>query len=139
MWVLLPVAVDSSACAHVTPANVFSLPTEDTPQSLAKQMWYGAEGSSIMNLGLQKVSGQDGNCNPITIKFNVASKLTRPLLSVWEMTEQGNEVGFAQGKGWITTKAGSTTELRAEGKLWFLDMWVQVPRKIANSHFARQS
>ena len=131
-------AVDSGACAHVTPANVFSMTCEETAESKAGHKWYGAEGTSILNMGLQKVAGQDDKGKPITIKFNVASKLTRPLMSVWEMAENGNEVGFAKGRGWINSVSGHTTELRAEGKLWFLDIWVQVPREISNSHFARQ-
>ena len=118
VWVKLPVAVDSGACAHVTPANVFGLTTEPTAESKAGQKWYGAEGSGILNLGLQKVSGQDENGNPISVRFNVASKLTRPLMSVWEMTENGNDVGFSKGRGWVTAASGHTTELRAEGKLW---------------------
>ena len=55
------------------------------------------------------------------------------------MAENGNKDGFAKSKGWIKTSNGDTKELRADGKLWYLDIWVEIQRKLADSHFVRQS
>ena len=135
LWVKIPVAVDSGACAHVTPVNCFGGECDQVKGA----DFFGAEGSPIKNLGKQKVTGVDSNNAPVELKFNMVSKLSRPLMSVFEIAELGHEVHFGKGKGWIESPSGVRTELRCEGKLWFLDIWTQVPKSMASSPFARQS
>ena len=140
VWNLIAIAVDSGACAHVTPANVFSLTTEETQASKDKHKYFDASGGEIANLGCQRVAGQDGQGRSIGFKFDVAGKLTRPLASVWEITSHGNEVVFKNGSGYIKDcKSGAQIPLRSEGKLYFVDVWVEVPESISNSPFARQT
>ena len=70
--------------------------------------------------------------------FDVAGKLSRQLASVFEITEQGNEVVFTKGGGFIRDgQSGAKIQLRQDGKLFFLDLWVEVPKSIAGSPFAR--
>ena len=83
------------------------------------------------------MNGKDEDGNRVQLKFGVASKLTRPLASVWEIVEGDNEVVFKKGHGSIRNYQGKKTPLRCEGKLWFLDVWVEVPKAIATSPFAR--
>ena len=57
---------------------------------------------------------------------------------MFEITEQGNKVVFEKGGGYIQCgKSGSKIQLRSEGKLYFLDLWVEVPKSISGSPFAR--
>ena len=139
VWAKISVAVDSGACAHVTPKDVFSVTCEESAGSKAGEKWFGAEGTSILNLGKQMIDGFDDNGFPIQVRFNVASKLSRPLMSVFEIAEQGLDVHFSKGEGWIESGSQNRTMLRCEGKLWMLDIWTQVPRSIANLPFARPS
>ena len=62
VWVKIPVAVDSGACAHVTTKDVFSLMCEESAGSKAREKWFGAEGTAILNLGKQTVAGVDDKC-----------------------------------------------------------------------------
>ena len=111
---------------------------EETAASRGKHKYFDASGGEIANLGCQTVRGQDEHGRDINLKFDVAGKLTRPLASIWEITSQGNEVTFKSGGGYIKDcKSGQQIPLRAEGKLYFLDVWVEVPESISNSPFAR--
>ena len=49
VWVQIPCAVDSGACANVAPGNVFCL-TDATTPTLDPQ-YFGADGTPIVNLG----------------------------------------------------------------------------------------
>ena len=139
-WVKIGVAVDSGACSHVTPQNIFALMSTPSTSSMAGKDFYGADEGVIKNLGEQLVKGEDDNGNNISLKFDVADKLTRPLASVHEIVECGNRVTFEKGKGYIQNIAsGVKTPLRCEGKLFFLDMWVEVPRSLSSSPFVRPS
>ena len=73
------------------------------------------------------------------IDFDIA-KVTRPLLSVHKMTSNGHKVVFNDAGGYIQVKGSNTkVNLRQEGRLFMLDLWVKVPREIANSSpFVRQ-
>ena len=58
VWNKIAVAVDSSACAHVTHGSVFSIDNQPKRPS-APENYYGAGNEAIKNLGSQKVNGQD--------------------------------------------------------------------------------
>ena len=100
--------------------------------------YYGADGSAIANLGSQKVFGTDNHGSRISLDFDVA-KISRPLASVAEMVKKNYRVIFDEGRSYIENKAtGRWTPLRQEGNLFFLDIWVRVPEKLASSPFVRQ-
>ena len=73
------------------------------------------------------------------MKFNVA-ELARPLLSVHEINSKGFISVFAQDYAYLeNVNSGTRIPLRIENKLYFLDMWLQVPKSLTNNeHFARQ-
>ena len=73
------------------------------------------------------------------IDFDVAN-VTRPLLSVFKMTNNGHKVNFDENGGSILIQGSSKkVKLRQEGRLFMLDLWVQVPVELANkSPFIRQ-
>ena len=139
VWVCVPVAVDTGSCAHVTPPNVFAIDVQGGEASKSKP-FFGADNKPIANLGNQKVVANCNEGHAWTSTFAVAERLARPLASGYEITESGNEVAIWKGGGHIKCqKSGAKTALRQEGKLWFLDLWTQVPKSIANSGFARPS
>ena len=73
------------------------------------------------------------------IDFDIAN-VTRPLLSVFKMTSNGHKVNFDENGGSILIKGSNKrVKLRQEGRLFMLDLWVQVPIELANkSPFIRQ-
>ena len=129
------VAVDPGACAHVTPAGVFSVTSVLTPGPT----FYAANGSPIKNLGTQSIDAVLDDESKINVKFNVA-ELARPLLSVYEINSKGFVSVFGQDYAYLeNVKSGSRIPLRVENRLYFLDMWLQVPKSMTqNEHFARQ-
>ena len=71
--------------------------------------------------------------------FDVAS-ITRPLRSVNKILENGHQVIFGKNESYIKPKGSNKRiPLRAEGRLYMLDMWVKIPASVAeNSPFVRQ-
>ena len=104
--------------------------------------FFGADSKPIPNLGGQSVVGKGINGECLSMEFDVA-KISRPLASVMEIIERDNDVMFSNRKGGSyiqNCKSGQKTPLRQEGRLFFLDIWVEVPSQIANSlPFVRQS
>ena len=136
IWVQVPCAVDSGACANVTPGGLFSLETSST--KLDPKI-FGADGSPIANLGTLVAQGTSAEGVNMKIDFDVAN-VTRPLLSVFKMTSNGHKVNFDENGGSILIKGSNKrVKLRQEGRLFMLDLWVQVPAELANkSPFIRQ-
>ena len=140
VWTCVAVAVDTGSCANVTPPGVFGSEIKPSAASQSKKPFYGADKSPIMNLGNQVVAAICDEGHKWGTTFAVADKLSRPLASGYEITQAGNELSMWKGGGHIKcSKTGAKTALRQEGKLWFLDLWVQVPKSLTESGFARPS
>ena len=140
VWIQVPVAVDSGSCRHVTPNGVFSLAPKPSAGSAAKQKFYGADGSPIDDLGCVDVEGASG-ADSMSLNLAVCN-ITRPLASVYEILEKGNDVVFSKKRGCYIQCAstGRKIPLRQDGKLFFLDLWVLVPADVARENpFVRQS
>ena len=141
VWIQVPVAVDSGCCRHVTPNGVFCLVPTPMAGSEAKQNFYGAGGDAIACLGGVNTNGVTDASDKINLDFEVCN-ITRPLASVHEMMENGNDLVFSKTKGCyiLCVSTGKKIPLRQENKLFFLDIWVQVPPELAKQNpFARQS
>lgn len=56
------------------------------------------------------------------------------------MTNNGHQVIFGKDEGYVKiSDSNKKINLRKDGQLWMLDMWVQVPEDIARaSPFARK-
>ena len=137
VWMQVPCAVDSGACAHVAPPNLFAILGPKTNED--KPKFFGADGSEIKSYGELNVNGILGDNTKMNTLFNIA-KITRPLLSVTQMTNNGHQVCFGKDESFIRIGGSNKrVSLRKDGQLWMLDMWVQVPEEIARtSPFARQ-
>ena len=140
-WVKVPVAVDSGATANVTPKDIFSVEIIPTPQSMANDNFYGADGGTIKNHGKQIAKGKSDSKDPmnITVEFDVAD-VSRPLGSVSKLVKKRHRVVFDDPISFIQNKVtGKKIDLREQGGLYFLDLWVQVPEYLViPDRFVRQ-
>ena len=137
VWMQVPCAVDSGACSHVAPPNLFAILGPKT--LIEKPKFFGADGSPIENFGECPVKAVLDDNTQMNTLFNIA-KITRPLLSVTQMTNNGHQVVFGKDESYVRiSNSAKKIKLRKDGQLWMLDMWVQVPEDIARaSPFARQ-
>ena len=89
--------------------------------------YFAADASPIENLGTQTVNAVLENAVELTTMFDVG-KITRPLLSMHMMIENGDEVKFSLKENSIKLKGTEEKiNLRKEGRLFMLDLWVRVP------------
>ena len=105
VWCMKAVAVGSSACNHVAPANVFSLSIEPTEKSKAGRNYFGAGGDRLNNPGAQRVQSQDLTGQCLMLEFDIADKVANPLASVYKITQKGNSVTFEKDGGYVLHKA----------------------------------
>ena len=126
VWVPIPCAVDSGACASVRPAGCVSL-----EKSLVKQEpnFSGGDGPPLESLGGLVAQGTSKVGIEMKIDFDIAKVTRPPLLSVHKMISNGHKVIFHDTGGYIQVKGTNTkVNLRQEGRLFMLDLWVKVPQ-----------
>ena len=136
IWARIPCAVDSGACAHVSPPDIFGASSKD---SVTKAKYFGADGSPIEEYGKLLMNAILEGGMAMTTAFDIVN-ITRPLLSVSQMVANGHNVVFGKDSSYIQV-AGSKQKifLRPEGKLYMLDLWVKIPADVARSSpFVRQ-
>ena len=136
VWAQVPCAVDSGACAHVSPPDIFGASNKD---NVVKAKYFGADGSPIDEFGKLTVNAVMEGGMAMSTSFDIVN-ITRPLLSVNQMVANGHNVVFGRNVSYIQI-AGSNQRinLRAEGKLYMLDLWVKIPAETARSSpFVRQ-
>ena len=140
-WVKVPIAMDSGSMANVTPPKVFSCIVQASDASKRKDVFHGADNSEIPNLGSQAVIGKSDaeNAVAISIDFDVAN-ISRPLGSVSKLVRKQNKIVFDDDESYIQNKkTGEKIVLREEHGLFYLDLWVQIPKNMElNPSFARQ-
>lgn len=135
VWAQIPCAVDTGACAHVTPANIFAI-----LNGIAglQPKYYAADGSPIQNLGECAINAVLEDGNEFNTKFDVG-KIARPLLSVHQIMQNGHQLIFGKSQSYLQLQGGKRIPLRQEGKLYMLDMWAQIPEELAKtSPFVKQ-
>ena len=137
VWCQVPCAVDSGACAHVSPPDVFGR----TPASavLQKAKYYAADGSPIDELGKPSVNAVLDEGTDMKTCFDIV-KVSRPLLSVSQIVENGHQVIFGKHESFLQLSGSRRRiKLRPEGKRYMLDKWVKLPLEVAQtSPFVRQ-
>ena len=74
VWVQIPCAVDSGACANVTPAGIFSL---EKSSIKLEPKFFGAHGSPLENLSELLANGTSEEGLEMKIDLDIA-KVTRP-------------------------------------------------------------
>ena len=76
----------------------------------------------------------------MNVDFDVGGNLTRPRPSVYELLTTKNRVAYdlAEDSCSIHKPSGKTIPLRIANTLFYLDMWVKVPRALSKHPFVRQ-
>ena len=124
---------------HVTPKNIFHTQIHQTERSKSGHKYYGANNSPIDNHGGQRILGETQEGVHLTMDFDVAD-VSRPLLSITEIIQKKrHRVVYEFPTSFIEDKvAGRKVNLRFADNLYFLDVWVQIPKNCAKSPFVRQ-
>ena len=125
----VPCAVHSGACSRVAPPNPLALLGPKT--NIEKARFYGADGSPMNNFGKCPVNAMLADKAKMNTLCKIAT-ITRALLSVAPMANNGHQVEFGKEKSSIMIAGGNKKmKLRRDGQLCMLDTWVQVPEEIA--------
>ena len=126
------VALDSGSVVHVCAAedaNGYTL--ESSPGSRRKQMFIMGDGGKTANLGQKALNLTDpsiGKENEIKSIFQIA-KVTRPLMSVGKICDEGMEVKFTKNEAQVVDKAGRTVckFYRQPGGLYVAKLKLRAP------------
>ena len=138
VWAKVAIASDSGCVRHVTPKNIFSTDIMATERSKSGHKYYGANNSPITNHGGQKAIGETGEGVHLTMDFDVAD-VSRPLLSITGIIQKKrHRAVYDDPVSYIEDKVtGRRANLRFQDNLFFLDVWVKIPKALANSPFVR--
>ena len=124
----MPCAVDSGACANITPKGILKFHVNGSGKLAPK--FFAADGPPVENLGAMGAEEFSDDGHAIKIDFDIAN-VTRPLLSVSKMTAKGHKVQFTECGGTIQVKGSNRKiQLRQEGRLSMLPLWCQKPAKL---------
>ena len=104
--VWIDITLDSGACRHVLPRQtVPGYPVQDSLGSRRGASFIVGDGGRIPNEG-QVALNLEASGNPIQTVFQVAD-LTRPLMSVSQVCEQGFDCVFKDTHALVVDKAGA--------------------------------
>ena len=139
IWAKHAIASDSGCVRHVTPKSIFHTQVHPTERSRSGHKYHGANNSPIDNHGGQQVKGETDEGVHLSMNFDVAD-VSRPLLSITEIIQKKrHRVVYDYPNSYIEDKTtGRKVNLRFEDNLYFLDVWVQIPKALAQSPFVRQ-
>ena len=128
-WRKIVAVVDSGAGENVIPKNLIDfVPIMATARSMSGKGFQGAGGEHIANHGEQQISFRTKEGQVRKTTWQVAD-VRRPLMSVSKMAAAGNEVVLNGKDPRVTNlRTKEVTQIRREGNVYVLDLWVQVPR-----------
>ena len=121
------VLVDSGAAECVAnPSDFPEYPVLESEGSKDGVNYYMADGTPVANEGEQHLKGRTEEGTSIATIFQ-SCRVSRPILAVSRMAEQGNEVQFHKGGGVIRNmKTGAETRFYRKGGVYVLALWVRV-------------
>ena len=122
------VAADSGCGDHVaSPDDIPGYTVEPSEASRKGCGFIAADGGRIDNLGQAVLQLQAGS-QRITAPFSVA-RVSRPLMSIGKICDQGHKVTFSKHKAVVTDASGKTicTFVRDKG-LYLLKFRLKAPR-----------
>lgn len=127
-WAKLTAVVDSGAGDNVMPKRMVEwVPTVPTAKSKAGRGFRGPGGERIDNLGEKRVEVFTNTGQRRRTTWQVAD-VRRPLISAIKVAQAGNAVNLDEAHPHIKNKkTGEKTELRWEGNVCVMDLWVKVP------------
>jgi hypothetical protein len=143
------ILVDSGAVENVAgPSHMIGYPILESEGSRNDQHYLVADGGRIPNYGEQKVKvvTEEGHLCGLTFQL---TDVTRPILSVGKMTDNGHDVTFNKRGGTITNGAtGQVTKFNKMKGNYIMTVWLkpappekgEQPKRATNSlGFARQA
>ena len=136
--VTIEVLLDSGACRHVmSREEAPQHPVQDSPGSRRGQNFIAANGAKIPNTGqvtLNLEADVSGEVALLSSTFQIAN-LTRPLMSVSQICEQGFQCVFETDGARVVSKEGVTVcKFEKRNQLYVAEMKLQAP-----DHFRRPS
>ena len=124
-WVQVQSVMDSGASAPVCPPSMApNAPIRPSAGSRRGQQYTSASRHKIPNLGEQLLQAATEAGEETQVLFQVA-EVSRPLVSVSAICEQGNRVTFGRGGGVVTNIAsGHETPFYRKNGIYVLNMWI---------------
>ena len=122
---LVVTVLDSGAEKTVAPPRMFPGTVEVSAMQRAGGRYRTADGSRIPNLGQTKVPFSTAEGHQCTLLFQVA-RITRPLISVAQLSRSGRRCIFDHDGGYIEHRAtGRKIQLERAGNTYALRMLVR--------------
>ena len=110
----------------------------ETEASANQEIFSAANGEEIDNYGEVKVPAVTRERSPRGITFQTAG-VSKGLLSVEKMNENGHAVAFDRDMSFVVNKAtGEVNHLRRQDGNFILDLWIHPPDVAETWCFGRQ-
>lgn len=112
---IISAVLDSGAARSVIPPEICS----NVPICKVKQpaKFRGATGEIVSELGVRRIFVKPNRC----LNFSV-TKVTRPLISISQLTKRGHTVDLNSQGGKVSLSDGSQIPIRMEGGLYMIDL-----------------
>ena len=125
-WVKVKSIVDSGASAPVAPPSMLpNVTVRESPGSKRGQKFSSASKHKLRNLGEQRILACTEEGETTEVLFQVAD-ISKPLVSVSAICEQGNRVIFGRSGGVVVNmKSGKQIPFYKENGVYVLSMWFQ--------------
>ena len=134
----IDIVIDSGAAESVAPASIAPwIPAAPSEGSKKGQQYLNASGEKLPNLGEKKIRGLTNESFLVNSTFQLA-EVTRPLCSVSQICDRGNEVHFDQHGGYIISESGRRTHFRRENNVYVLQLHADAG-PMSSQGFPRQS
>ena len=126
-WVRIEAVADSGAAAPVAPITMApGLPTRSSAGQREGRSFFDASGGELKNLGEQELQVITDNGMATSMLFQLAEKVTRPLMSVSCICDKGNRVIFGRGGGVIQNlETGQEIPFERRGGIYVIGLWVR--------------
>ena len=121
----------------IPPDWIPGLRAQPSPGSKRGVKYIAANGAKLPNLGQMVVAFENGVGTAGRILFQVAA-ITKPLVSVSKLIDDGHQVVFYEKASYIIHKAtGRKMLLKRERGVFIVDAFIE-PKKSAGKDFSRQ-
>ena len=132
------IKVMADTCSCNSACSVKFAQAFDLDDSVPGEDYRAANGSIIRRHGEKVVTGKTAaEGESVNIRFQVA-EVSRPLLSIPEITSKGHRAEFHKDHGVIFLKTGQQIKLRREGNAYFLVMDIPASESEAAAGFSWQ-
>ena len=135
---IVELTIDSGAAVSVVPKGTFNEPLQ-IAERVKSEMYRSASGHAMPNLGEQHVTAKASNGANFGLTVQVAGVM-KPLISVQEICQKGNEVIFSREKPVIRNiSSGVELEMTTKNGQYVIELevnWVDGD-PVAGSTFSR--